>query len=77
MELWRKSGRHASACRTNSSEPAGKRLQVDEIWPFVYAKEKNVPVELKGEFGYGDVWTFTAIDAETELIPFSLGRDSK
>jgi len=46
-----------------------KRLQCDEIWSFVYAKSKNVPVEHKGEFGYGDVWTWTAIDADTKLIP--------
>ena len=46
-----------------------QRLQCDEIWEFCYAKEKNVPAEHKGEFGYGDVWTWTAIDAETKLIP--------
>ena len=46
-----------------------KRLQCDEIWSFVYAKERNVPQEHKGEFGYGDVWTWTAIDADTKLIP--------
>lgn len=46
-----------------------KRLQVDEIWAFCYAKEKNVPQEKKGQFGFGDVWTFAAIDAETKLVP--------
>ncbi len=46
-----------------------KRLQIDEIWEFCYAKEKNVPVEKKGVFGYGDVWTFVAIDADTKLVP--------
>lgn len=46
-----------------------KRLQVDEIWSFVYAKEKNVPEEHRGEWGYGDVWTFSAIDADTKLCP--------
>lgn len=46
-----------------------KRLQVDEIWSFVYAKQKNVPAEKKGQFGYGDVWTFTAICADTKLVP--------
>jgi len=46
-----------------------KRLQCDEIWSFVYAKAKNVPPEHKGEPGYGDVWTWTAIDAETKLVP--------
>ncbi|HYF29761.1 MAG TPA: DDE-type integrase/transposase/recombinase [Chitinophagaceae bacterium] len=43
-----------------------KRVQCDEIWSFVYAKEKNVP---EGMEDYaGDVWTFTAIDADTKLI---------
>jgi IS1 family transposase len=46
-----------------------KRIQCDEIWSFCYAKEKNVPDELRGKHGYGDVWTWTAIDADTKLIP--------
>ena len=46
-----------------------KYVQVDEIWSFVYAKEKNVPASMKGKLGVGDVWTFTAIDAETKLVP--------
>ncbi len=46
-----------------------KRLQCDEIWSFVYSKAKNVPEEHKNDFGYGDVWTWTAIDAETKLVP--------
>lgn len=46
-----------------------KKLQCDEIWSFVYSKAKNVPAEHENEFGYGDVWTFTAIDAETKLVP--------
>lgn len=46
-----------------------KKLQVDEIWSFVYSKDKNVPEDKQGQFGYGDVWTFTAIDAETKLVP--------
>src|SRR3990167_1765993 len=45
------------------------KLQIDEIWSFCYAKQKNVPDDKKGLFGYGDVWTFTAIDAETKLVP--------
>lgn len=44
-----------------------KRVQADEIWSFVYAKAKNVPAEKRGEFGYGDVWTWTAICADTKL----------
>jgi IS1 family transposase len=56
-----------------------KRIQCDEIWSFIYAKEKNVPAEMKGKFGVGDVWTWTAIDADTKLIPsFMLGnRDAR
>ena len=46
-----------------------KRLQCDEVWAFCYSKQKNVPEEHEGEFGYGDVWTWTAIDADTKLIP--------
>jgi len=46
-----------------------KKIQCDEIWAFCYAKEKNVPQDKKGQFGYGDVWTFTALDADTKLIP--------
>jgi IS1 family transposase len=44
------------------------RVQVDEIWQFVYAKAKNVPEEKRGVFGYGDVWTWVAIDADSKLI---------
>ena len=44
-------------------------IECDEIWEFCYAKERNVPVEHKGEFGYGDVWTWTGIDADTKLVP--------
>jgi len=46
-----------------------KLIQADEIWNFCYAKAKNVPDEHKGTFGYGDVWTWVAIDAETKLVP--------
>jgi IS1 family transposase len=54
-----------------------KAIQVDEIWSFVYAKNPNVPAEKHGEFGYGDVWTFVAIDADTKLVPaWMLGERS-
>jgi IS1 family transposase len=46
-----------------------KRLQCDEIWSFCYAKAKNVPDEKKGQFGYGDVWTWVAICADSKLVP--------
>ena len=52
-----------------------KRIQCDEIWSFCYAKEKNVPEDKKGIFGYGDVWTFTSICADTKLVPaWHIGR---
>jgi len=44
------------------------RIQADEIWSFVYAKAKNVPEGKRDEFGYGDVWTWTALDADSKLI---------
>lgn len=46
-----------------------EKLQCDEIWSFCYSKEKNVPDKFKSQFGYGDVWTWTAIDAKTKLVP--------
>jgi IS1 family transposase len=45
-----------------------KRIQCDEIWQYVYAKAKNVPEEKKGTFGFGDVWTWTALDPDTKLM---------
>lgn len=46
-----------------------QRIQVDEIWAFVYAKAKNVPRAVSAPPEAGDVWTWTAIDADTKLIP--------
>lgn len=46
-----------------------KKIQCDEIWSFCYAKTTNVPEEKKGEFGYGDVWTWVSMDADTKLVP--------
>jgi len=55
-----------------------KRVQVDEIWAFVYAKAKNVKVAKAAPEGAGDCWTWLAIDADTKLIPsFYIGaRDA-
>jgi IS1 family transposase len=44
------------------------RVQCDETWAFCYSKEKNVPEDKRGYFGYGDVWTWTAIDADSKLM---------
>jgi IS1 family transposase len=56
-----------------------KRLQADEIWSFVGAKKKNVKLEQKVQ-GWGDVWTWVGIDADTKLVVSYLlgdrGRDS-
>ena len=47
-----------------------RRIQIDEIWSFVYAKQKNTTPEMREEIGtVGDVWTWTAIDIETKLVP--------
>lgn len=52
-----------------------QHIQCDEIWSFCYCKEKNVPEEHKGELGQGDVYTWTALDADTKLIiSFLVGR---
>ena len=45
-----------------------KHIQCDEIWAFCHAKQKNVSAEYQGVFGHGDVWTWTALDADTKLI---------
>ena len=54
-----------------------KRIQCDEIWQFCYAKDKNVPEDKRGIFGYGDVWTWVAIDADTKLIASFTPRNSR
>lgn len=45
-----------------------KRIQCDEIWSFCYAKARNAPAEMKAMGQAGDVWTWTAIDADSKLI---------
>ena len=56
---------------------AGK-VQCDEIWSFCYAKAKNVAKARRLDLAYGDVWTWTAIEADSKLIVSWLvgGRDS-
>src|ERR1051326_7175806 len=52
-----------------------KRIQCDEAWSFCYAKDKNLPEAKRGKFGFGSVWTWTAIDADTKLVPsFMVGN---
>ncbi len=47
---------------------SSQRIQVDEVWSFCYSKAKNVPAEKLGVFGYGDVWCWSGIDADSKLI---------
>ena len=56
-----------------------QRIQCDEIWSFCYAKDKNVPAGMQGQFGVGSVWTWTAIDADSKLIVTWMvgGRDGE
>jgi IS1 family transposase len=45
-----------------------KRLQLDEIWAFCHSKQRNVPEDRRGQLGYGDVWTWTALCADSKLM---------
>ena len=60
------------ACMTFHDENVvgvkSKRVQVDEIWSFTAAKQKNVANMKKPVEGAGDTWTWTAIDADSKLI---------
>ena len=46
-----------------------QRMQIDEAWAFIYAKEKNIPGAKAPPPEAGDVWTWTALCADTKLIP--------
>ena len=71
-----------SACAAyhdaNVRNVKAKRIQVDEIWSFTYAKQKNVATAKAAPDGAGDTWTWTGIDADSKLIVswFIGGRDS-
>ena len=54
-----------------------KRVQCDEIWAYVGAKDKNVPTDRREEFGIGSVWTWVALDADTKLCCSWDGRGSE
>lgn len=55
-----------------------KRIECDEIWSFCYCKGKNVPADRRCDPTVGDIWTWTAIDADTKLVPSWMlgGRDA-
>lgn len=61
-----------SACKAfhdkNVRNLKSRRIQCDEIWSFCYSKQANVPEEMRGEFGFGDVWTWTALDSDSKVI---------
>ena len=54
-----------------------RRIQCDETWSFCYAKAKNVPEDKRGQFGFGDVWTWVALDADSKLICSWLVRSAR
>ena len=45
-----------------------RRIECDEIWAFCHAKDKNLPDDKRDQFGYGSIWTWIALDADTKLI---------
>lgn len=45
-----------------------KRLEVDEIWSFCYGKNKRLPPDKAGKYGYGDIWTWTAVDPDSKAV---------
>lgn len=69
---------HAFQAETLVNLPC-KRVQCGEIWSFVYAKAKNVPESMRDHPGVGDVWTWTALCADTKLIVAWMvgGRDAE
>jgi IS1 family transposase len=47
---------------------ATTNVQADEVWSFCYSKQKNVPAHLQGKEGFGSIWTWTALDADSKLM---------
>ncbi|HVC24107.1 MAG TPA: hypothetical protein VNH82_11915 [Candidatus Dormibacteraeota bacterium] len=65
------SGYQDDACRGLTC----RRLQADEIWALCHSRAAKVQSDHKGEFGYGDVWAWVAIEADTKLVPSWLVGD--
>lgn len=66
-------------CRRNHDEMVRNlsttRVQADEMWGFCFCREGRIPKDRKGEFGIGDVWMWSAIDANTRLVvSYMVGR---
>src|SRR5438067_732066 len=52
-----------------------ERVQCDEIWSFCFAKQKNVRPDKLHTLGYGDVWTWTALDADSKIaVSYYVGK---
>lgn len=72
-----------TACATYHDEHVrgvkAARVQCDEIWSFCYSKQKNVAAAKRKDLAWGDVWTWTAIDAGSKLVISYLsgGRDGE
>ena len=61
----------------NVRDLKSERVQCDELWSFCHAKDRNLKPELRGVAGIGDLWTWTAIDADTKLmVTWHLGKRS-
>lgn len=60
-----------TACQTYHNEHVrnvtSKRVQCDEIWSFIYSKDKNIPEDMRGEYGIGSIWTWVGLDADSKL----------
>lgn len=62
---------HDAAVRRVTS----RKIQCDEVWSFCYAKDKNLPPEMRGRRDVGSVWTWTALDADSKLmVSWHLGQ---
>lgn len=64
---------------TNVRDVRSKRVQVDEVWTFTYAKQKNVADAKAAPEGAGDTWTWVAVDADSKMVLsyFVGGRDGE
>src|SRR5690348_17068492 len=52
-----------------------KRVEADELWSLVFGRRKNIAPEKRDVFGFGDVWTFVALDADSKLaISYFVGK---
>jgi hypothetical protein len=69
VKLLEDAGQAFSAYQDRAANLPCKRLQLDEIWAFCYAKQRNVPFAKNAPEEAGDIWAWVALDADTKLIP--------